>query len=284
MTARFHHWANQPPGPSDTGPLLSMFGDVRLLFNATDYLYDHITGQKASNNGPSNLVLSDNICGRGISFGSLNSSAGFLWSNRSTAAVPNHTFFGILTPKAGGGSSQVIIGNVSSNGGVYVTIGTAGTSISVTKGAIITYITHTVALGVPIAFITSHREDTDEWWIMTRSLLDGSTSTSTGTNTNSATTGNGTYAVGGWNSGSTVSSNSPIYMAGMSFSFTPQALGYAFLSDPWQVFGPLIYNNAPAASPSSLIKTWNGIAQASVKTGNSIANASIKTVNSIANV
>lgn len=51
----------------------------------------------------------------------------------------------------------------------------------------------------------------------------------------------------------------------------------------WDNGFPMIYMFPPAAG-GSLVKTWDGLANASIKTFEGLANASTKTVNGLANV
>jgi len=245
MTARtsHHFWADQPPGPCEPGPLTHLFRDLRLLVNGAAPVVDCSSGQIATVGVPANYTVTRDIPGVGISLGT--STASYInWTNRPTAAT-KVTFFGVIKPDAAGTNQLLIMSSGSASGGQMIKVDT-GNRLTLSKPGVVDYASLSLTDGEPVAFIGSHDEVSDVYWLMKRSLRTGLIASISGTNTNTASAGDGTYTVGGRTDGSN-SMSSPLFLAGLALSFLPQACGYAFLMDPWHVFARPSFPSASAA-------------------------------------
>lgn len=250
MATLHEFWANPPPGAAPPGPLCHLFPNLQLLWNASAPRFDSVRGQLATYNTPGNVAVAYRAAGDGITTGSGTVSS-ITWPNRQTAAQTKYTFFGVITPTASG-VNQIFLSTTSASGqGVWMFVTSAGTTITWTKPGVVDFASISVTAGTTYAFIASHDESTDAYWMMVRPLTGGATVSVSGTDTGGSNGGNGEFSIGGRNDGGTNSVLSPIHAAGIAFDYIPQALGYAFLDTPWHVFARAPSRKTAAGGPAT---------------------------------
>jgi hypothetical protein len=216
-------WANQPPGASPRGPLCHLFQNLQLLWNGAAHTHDSSGGGGLGNVGtPSNLSVSRDVAGTGISWGS--GTGSFIsFSGKASGSQTKITFFGIVKPDTIW-SNQILLLSSATTTGHQIKIDTSN-NLTLSKPGVTDYASLSLTDKETVVFIGSHNEVTDAYWLMVRSLHSGIIRSTSGTDTSTAGSCDGSVCVLGRTDGST-SSSSPLMMGGIAFDYIPQTLGW----------------------------------------------------------
>jgi hypothetical protein len=136
-----------------------------------------------------------------------------------------------------------LLGTSTANSGFRVGADGSGSigstqAVGLVKGGVAALSTVVMTAGVPYVLVTSHRQDTGEYYILMRSLEDGSIQRNTQTNTSASSAGNGSYGVGIARTDFNGSWSGDIALAFASFDFLRESAGLELLANPWQLFEP----------------------------------------------
>jgi len=248
-------WANQPPGAAPRGPLCHLFPNLQLLWNGAAHTHDASGSGSIANVGtPANLSVSRDLAGTGISTGSA-SGAFISFSGKASGTQNRVTFFGIVKPDLVG-TTQILLLSSATTTGHMIKIDTSN-NLTLSKPGITDYASISLTDKETVAFIGSHNEVTDAYWLMVRSLQTGIIRSTSGTDASTAGSCDGSVCIQGRTDGAS-SSTSPLMMGGIAFDYLPQALGYAFLDTPWQVFARPSSGRAAAAAAAFVFNPLSG--------------------------
>jgi hypothetical protein len=153
----------------------------------------------------------------------------------STVAQTAVTFVCVLTKRTNVAFEGLLTTSFV-NGGFRLSDPGAGNAIGLVKGTVAGLSTVSILNDVPYVLVCSHRQDTGEYYLLVKSLLDGSILRASGTNTSASTAGDGTYAVGYGRGDSSESWSGQVGLAFCSFDFLHEDLGRQLLANPWQLF------------------------------------------------
>ena len=205
-------------------------------------LVDLSGNQFATNNGALGNVIRP--WGNAISVAG-STTNGLVWGGRSTSATTRFTAASVFIWQSGAANNfpQLLATSTTNTGyrfGASAT-GTPGSTVTVglVKGAIVALATITITADVPYFMITSHREDSGEYYILLKNLITNEVSRVTATNTSASLGGDGNYVVGTGRRDFSGSWNGAIGMAYMSLDFLPEVSAAKWLINPWQLFQPV---------------------------------------------
>jgi hypothetical protein len=170
---------------------------------------------------------------------------GLIWSGRSTSATTRFTAASVFLWKSGAANNfPQLLSTSTANNGYRITpagSGAAGSTLAIglTKGAVASLATVTITADVPYFVITSHREDSGEYYLLLKNLITNEVSRVTATNILASLASDGNYVVGNGRRDISASWNGTIGMAYMSLDFLPETAATLWLRNPWQLFQPI---------------------------------------------
>lgn len=233
-------WTRQPQYP--VRPIPYFLGIRPALVWLPSSPVDLSGGGIATNTG--NLGNTVQTWGTALSIAG-STTNGLIWSGRSTSATTRFTAASVFIWQSGAANNfPQLLGQSTANNGYRIgaaTTGTPGTTVAIglTKGAIASLATVTITENVPYFVVTSHREDSGEYYILLRNLITNEVSRASATNTSTSIASNGSYVVGNARRDFSGSWNGTIGLAYMSLDFLPEASAIRWLANPWQLFQPL---------------------------------------------
>lgn len=215
------------------------FGRPELLWSGASPSID-ITRKRLSSVS-SSLSLVTAAIGKSVRF-TPNTTNAITFAGGITSARTAATFVSVFDWTGGGSDNfSQLLGLSTTNDSFRVGLNswtTTTADLCMVKGGVAALNTVSISSGQAYVLVTSHRQDTGEYYILVRPIGGGAILRNTQVSTAASSAGNGTYGVGIARTDYAGAWNGNISLAYASFDFLPEVLARQLLYNPWQLFAP----------------------------------------------
>ena len=248
--------------PSQSTHVQSYFKKAEIAWLGSSNSVDVDNNKKYTrDSGLTNVVTKH---GEGVNF--VGNTTNSIHRSGGKTSFNKVTFVSVFKWLSGGANNYPqLMGLSSANSGYRIGSNlSGGGDLCLTKGGVVALNTITITSGVTCALVTSHREDTGEYYIKAINLDTQAITSNTQTNTASSIAGNGVYSVGTGRTDFSGSFNGDIYFAYANDRFLPSTIADQLLENIWQMFEPrveyfpLAAGGGPTINPLIFQSNCNG--------------------------